>query len=188
MFTIFCLSLIGLCLAALVSFISGFRRRSKTLVLFVPIIALCGSIIYSEYVNVLGYPVELDWDQLDQRITIIYFRVEKKKSIDLWLYEERTTRLVRLPYLQPAEDALEGQRRQMGRGAPATFVKRSDSGLGEPNKGRPGQGKGAKGKGRRGQSLKGNRRGRKGLLRDGGWLYKIESHGFAIPSGNLPPK
>jgi len=191
MFAAFIVSLLGLCAACVASFIAAYRLRSKLLMVFVPIIATCGSFIYFSYVSVLGYPVELQWKELPSEITVIYFHIENKESITLWLFDGDTTRLVKLPYEQAGEDVLESGREKMGKGAPMTLKKTKgkggkfdgdegvegdgEEGDGEGGeKGAPGDGKGKKGKG-----------GRQG---QGGWRYKVESFGEAIPGGSLPPK
>jgi hypothetical protein len=172
MYTLFILALLGLCVSTLAAFIIAFRRRSLALVLFVPMIAACGSAIYFSYVAVLGYPAKLEWNELPNRITVIYFRVQEEESITLWLLERERTRLVELPYREGARSALEGERMVMGRGIPTTFVDQGGGGKGK-GKGR-GRGKGKKGNGEEGEGH--------------GWRYRIESYGEGVPFGSMPPK
>jgi hypothetical protein len=180
MFTAFCLSLLGLCITSIVAFIVAFKRRSKFLVVFVPVIAICGSLIYTSYMSVLGYPAEMRWEELPDKITVIYFRIEKKELITLWLYEDGDTRLIELPYKEAAEDGLEAQRRVMGRGYPVKY-KRLAKGQGNKKPGRNSvteDGRGTNSEGRNGRRLRGS----------GGWQYRVESYGLPIPGGSLPPK
>lgn len=184
MYTLFVISLLGLCTAALASFIACYRRRSLLLVVFVPLIALCGSFLYFSYTSVAGYPVDLGWNELPEKITVIYFRVKPQQSITVWLFDGDKTRLIRLPWLKPAEDGLEAQRGKMGKGIPVTFKRAGggQGGEGEPGEGEGGEGNG-QGRGRRGQGRPGDGQGQ-----GGGWQYKVESFGEFIPGGSMPPK
>lgn len=191
MYSLFIVSLLGLCAAAIASFIAAYRLRSLILMVFVPIIATCGSFIYFSYVSVLGYPVELQWKDLPNEITVIYFHISNKESITLWLFEGegKVTRLVRLPYEEGAEDVMEQGRERMGKGAPMTLKKSKSGKMGKPGEGEEGEGgdgeggEGEGGEGRDGEQGEGGRPGRAG-----GWRYKIDSFGEPIPGGALPPK
>jgi len=180
MFELFVLSLVGLCVAAVAAFVVALKNKSWPLALFVPLIALCGSGAYFSYVSVLGYPVETEWNKLPEKITVIYFRIQSKEKITLWLFDKDTTRIVTVPYVKPAEEGLEQGRPKMGKGIPVTY-KRGGKGKGN-GKGGQGNGKG------RGQG-QGNGKGRPGNGNGrGGWRYKIESFGEPVPGGKLPPK
>ncbi len=186
MFTAFIVSLLGLCAACIASFIAAYKLRSLLLMVFVPVIAACGSFIYFSYVSVLGYPVEMKWEQLPPEITVIYFHVSGKESITLWIFEGDTTRLVKLPFEQGGEDVLESGRPQMGKGAPMTLKKAKGrkgmmNGEGAEGEGEEGEGDGT---GEPGDEGKDGRPGRQG----GGWRYKVDSFGEPIPGGSLPPK
>lgn len=179
-YSLFILSLIGLCAAAIAAFIGAFRTKSRALVVFVPLIALCGSFIYFSYVSVLGFPVKMEWESMPKRITVIYFRIVEKESITLWMLKGNTTRIVELPYEKPAEEGLEKGRSTMGKGIPVTYAKKG-KGKGEDG------GKGGSGKGK-GDGVPGDGKGKKGKSKGYGWRYKIESKGNPIPDGSMPPK
>lgn len=182
-YSIFILSLIGLCIAAIAAFIGAFRAKSRLLVIFVPLIGLCGSLIYFSYVSVLGFPVKMEWEQLPDKITVIYFRVDGTESITLWLFEGGTTRLIELPYIEPAENSLEGERGMMGTGVPVTFERGSGQG-GAHGKGGKGKGKGKGGKGGAGNGKDSGEEEGEGH----GWRYKVRSYGIPIDGGSMTPK
>ena len=181
-YALFLISLIGLCIASLAAFITAFRKRSWPLLIFAPLIAIAGSCIYFSYTSVLGYPVELTWEQLPARITVVFFKVEGKESISLWLIEGNTTRLVILPYIEPAENGLEGERGTMGQGTPVTFQAMGKKGKGQ---GQPGDGQGQGGEGADGAD---GAEGIGPLGVGGGWRYYVISKGDPIPGTALPPK
>lgn len=192
-YVLFIVSLLGLCAASLSAFIVAFRKRSLPLLVFVPLIAFCGSFIYFSYTSVLGYPVEMEWHQLPSKISVIYFRVEKN-SITLWLLEDKNTKLVKLPYDDKAENDLEAQREKMGQGTPVNFRKLGQNGEGQDGEdGEQGEANGqTKGRsGARGMAQK-RAAGRDSKNGDtegrGGWRYRVESYGEPIPGGTLPPK
>lgn len=170
-YTVFILSLISLCVASLTAFVSSLRRRSLELLIFVPLIALSGSLIYFSYHEVLGFPVQRTWEKMGKRFTVIFFRIKEKESITLWTMEKNKTRLVELPHLEAAEEAMEKQRAIMGKGIPVTFLRQDgkmsrDAGAGaEPGGLEDGDSGG-----------------------QGGWNYIIESKGNPIPGTDLPPK
>jgi len=182
MFSIFIISLLGLCAAAIATFIAAFRKHSYLLVVFVPLIAICGSLAYFSYISVLGYPVRMGWNDLPKQITIIYFHVVNKETITLWLFEKDTTRLIELPYIESAEDGLEAERQKMGQGVPVTFKTKSKAKKGEKGE-NDSEEEGTEGEG---NGIKGNKHGKKGGR--GGWQYRVESYGQFIPGGSLPPK
>jgi hypothetical protein len=173
-YELFVLSLIGLCIASIAAFISAFKSRSYLLGVFVPLIALCGSFIYFSYTSVLGYPAQMEWRDLPEMISVIYFRVIGKETITLWIIDKGTTRLVRLPYSKSAENGLEGERKTMGQGIPVTFKK-------------GGNGKG-QGEGIPGTGIRGVGEGDTSGVRGHGWEYRVKSRGDPIPDGSLPPK
>lgn len=176
-YELFVLSLIGLCIASVAAFISAFKEKSFLLVVFVPLIALCGSFIYFSYTAVLGYPIKMEWQQMPEKFTVVYFRVKGRDTITLWILDKGTTRLIELPYSKPAENGLEGERQTMGQGIPVTF-KKTGKGKGE------GQGQGQEGQeGRQGEgdSTVDGQNGH-------GWKYRVHSKGEGIPGGALPPK
>jgi hypothetical protein len=170
-FIFFITSLISLCVASIASFISAFTKKPLLLAIFVPLITICGSAIYFSYTSVLGYSVNMDWEQLPDKFTVIYFKVEDKTSIHLWLLEKRKTRLVTVPYMETAEDAMEGERKTMGQGTPVTFGKEKISGK--------------SGNRNRQRSPDGNGQGKK---RRPSWRYKVLSKGDPIPGTALRPK
>lgn len=180
MYELFIASLLCLCFASVGAFIVGFRNKYWILSVFVPIIALCGSFIYFSYIAVLGYPVKLEWDQLPKKITVIYFKISGKDFIDLWLIENATSRLVRLPYVEPVEDTLEGVRGTLGGGTPVTLKRVKEVAGNSSGGGGEGDGDGVDGRG-------GDRQGKKGNG-TGGWKYIIDSFGEPIPGSFLPPK
>lgn len=167
-YSLFVLSLLCLCAVSIAAFVCAFKSRSFLLGVFVPLIALCGSFIYFSYTSVLGYPVQKEWRELPNQVTVIYFRVVEKETITLWVMDDKTTRLIELPYYSPAEEALEGEREAMGQGIPVTFKK---------------DGKATGTSGNRGHTTEGL----EGTGRPG-WGYKVESRGDPIPGGKLPPK
>ena len=182
MFSLFILSLLGLCAAAIATFIITFRRHSFLLLVFVPLIAVCGSFIYFSYISVLGYPVSMKWEEMPKEITVIFFRVANNESIVLWLFDGSKTRLVELPYAKPAEDGLEAEREKMGEGTPVTFKTKS-KGKGQKGEGEPGEGEG---EGMQGDGQPGDQK----EAKQGrpGWRYKVESYGDPNSGGKLPPK
>ena len=173
-YALFVLSLIGLCAASIAAFVAAFKERSYLLAVFVPLIAICGSFIYFSYTSVLGYPAQMEWRELPNKITVIYFRVVEKRTITLWLIDKGSTRLVELPYNRSAENGLEGERGTMGQGTPVTFKK----------SGKKGRGLGQV----RGQGLRDGPMSREGQQGSGGWKYRVQSRGDPIPGGALPPK
>ena len=175
-YSLFILSLLSLCAASIAAFIMAFKKRSWPLIVFVPLITLCGSFIYISYTSVLGYPVQMEWKDMPSRFTVIYFRVVEKETISLWVIDKKSTRLIELQYNTRAEDGLEGERGTMGQGTPVTFMKKG-KGLGQPGEGA----QGALGLGNR----DGDQEGRRGQR---GWKYKVESRGDPIPGNALPPK
>lgn len=183
MCVLFVLSLLFLSLVAIATFVDAFRKRSMILVVFVPLIASAGSFVYMSYVSVLGYPVEMKWDQLPDKITVIYFKVEKQESISLWIFDEDDTRLVKLPYIETGENALEKERGKMGQGIPVTFT--ADKSGQEGRQG-GGDANGAPGDGIPGQERQSGETGEDGM--SSGWKYRVESYGDPIPSGALPCK
>lgn len=170
-YTLFILSLLSLCASSIMAFISAFKNRSFLLGVFVPLIALCGSFIYFSYASVLGYPVQKEWSELPNKVTVIYFRVVEKETITLWIFDGNTTRLIELPYHRPAENVLESERKSMGQGIPVTFEKgdqaSNKNGVAAEDEGNPTD---------------------TGTLGQSGWKYKVESRGDPIPGGSLPPK
>jgi len=177
MYVLFILSLIGLCAASLMAFIVSYRKNPLLLAATVPMIALCGSLCYFSYQSVIGYPMQTQWKNLPDKITVIFFRVVGKETISIWLLEEDdNTRVIDLPYMEQAEDGLEGGRKKMGQGIPATF-ERPGKGEGKPGEGKPGEGEpgGEPGEGKDDKDRK-------------GWRYKIKSYGDGFPGGSLPPK
>lgn len=176
-YELFVLSLIGLCAASIAAFVAAFRNKSLLLAVFVPLIAICGSSIYFSYTAVLGYPVQMQWKDMPDKFTVVYFRVADKRSITLWVLDKGTTRLIELPYNKPAEDGLEGERSTMGQGTPVTF-KKNAKGKGKGKGKGQGQGEGRPGEGEPGDGERGRH----------GWKYRVESKGDPIPGGALPPK
>lgn len=175
----FQLSLLILFASALSVFLYTFSRKPWTLAICVPILAVSGSVAYFSHQAVIGYPVEMTWEELPKEFTVVFFKVENKQRVYLWLLEGSKKRLVRLPYAKTAEDAMERQRPQMGRGTPVTFEKTEKQGNGE------GKGKG-KGKGKNGKPGKpGDGKGKQGT---GQFEYRAKSFGDPIPGNTLPPK
>lgn len=157
--TVFLLSLLSLFLSAILTFILGFRKRTLPLSTLVPLLAICSSLSYFSHKAVLGYPVNLTWDQMPDQFTVVYFHIDPSEEIDLWVLEGETTRLIHLPKMAPAKEALEKARGQMGQGVPTTFRRKTSE--------RPSE------KGENGRS---------------GWKYEIPSYGEPVPEGSLPPK
>ena len=172
-YELFVLSLIGLCAASIAAFVAAFKEKSFLLAVFVPLIAICGSFIYFSYTSVLGYPAQMEWRDLPNKITVVYFRVVEKRTITLWIIDKGTTRLIELPYKKSAEDGLEDERGTMGQGTPVTFKKNGKKGQGQAQ-GAAGMGEGVPG--------------RDGQLGPDGWKYRVQSRGDPIPGGTLPPK
>jgi len=171
MFSTFGVALVVLGLVVLACLIQAFNTEKLVLVLFVPVIAIAAANCYISYDDLLGYPVELEWNELPSTITVIYFDLDHDVSITLFLKEDDTTRIVQLPWLDAAEDALEGERESMGDGEPSTFETTGGQGEGEGGEG-DGDGDGEGGGGDGG----------------GGWNYQIQSRGSVVVPGTLPPK
>jgi hypothetical protein len=174
-YTIFILSLIGLCISSLVTFITAYRKRPLPLLIFVPLIALCGSSLYTSYHAILGYPVQMEWNQLPNKITVVYFRVTGE-TLSLWLLDGDTTRLVHLPFSKSTQETMEAQRSVMGRGTPVTF-KKTRNGTGADGKADEDDDEGDPN----------NKKGKHGKRGGKGWRYKVDSYGDPI-RGSLPPK
>lgn len=158
-------SFVILMFVALFSFVISFNNYRWTLAILVPIILCAGAMGVSSYKALLGYPVSLEWEQLPEKWTVVFFRVEDKTTISLWLLQKDTTRLVKLPYRKPAEEALEAEKPKMGKGIPVTFGEKKDGD--EKN--------GESGENNLGESNK------------NGWKYKVQSYGDPI-KGKLPIK
>lgn len=180
---LFLISLLGLCLASIVVFATTFKRRSVLLAVVVPLIALCGSSIYFSYGTVLGYPVQMTWQQMPNKFTTIFFHIEGKETVTLWVLENNATRLIELPYEEKAENALEGERSKMGRGIPVTFTS-EERGEWKDIDGSAELTVGALGPERKGEGGDGETN---ASSRNRGWRYKVSSYGNPIP-GSLPPK
>ncbi|MCK5600457.1 hypothetical protein KAR91_01220 [Candidatus Pacearchaeota archaeon] len=161
-------SFVILMFVALFSFIISFHKARWTLAILAPILLCAGVMGFNSYKALLGYPVSLEWEQLPERWTVIFFRVEDKTTISLWLLQNNTTRLVKLPYVEQAKEVLEGEKPTMGRGVPVTFGKKGEGD--ENSEGNPGE-----------ESTDPNEQ------KDGGWNYKVQSYGDPI-EGKLPGK
>ena len=119
-------SVVSLAFVALLAFVIAFRNSRWTLVVLVPTIVLTGILGISSYKSLLGYPVNLQWSDLPGEWTVLFFRVEGKANITLWLIDGNTTRLIELPYKEKAEEALQGQKYIMGKGIPVTFGEKKE--------------------------------------------------------------
>jgi len=177
---IFIGSLLFLCACCLASFIYSFTKKPWILCLMVPLIALSGSAVYFSYQSVLGYPIEMSWQQLPNKFTVIFFKIKNKKTIDLWLLNEKSTRLVTLPYNKQAEKTLEAERKTMATGKPVTITKSKEATSGQ-------KGNGVK----NGKRNKAGKMGKMGSGKAGshGWNYRVESRGqMMIPGKDMPRK
>jgi len=181
-YTIFILSLVGLCASSLVTFITAYRKRPLPLLVFVPLIALCGSSLYTSYHAILGYPVQMEWNQLPDKITVVYFRITGE-TISIWVLDGSTTRLVQLPFSKETQEAMEGERPVMGRGIPVTFKKVQGGARADGKKG----GDGDDEDGDDSDGDPNGKRGKHGKRGRGGWHYKVDSYGDPI-RGSMPPK
>jgi len=119
----------------------------------------------------------MEWNQLPDKITVVYFRVTGE-TISIWVIDGSTTRLIQLPFSRNTQEAMESQRPVMGRGIPVTFKKVRD---GAKVDGEEGDGDE---EGNDGPDGKKGKRGKKGRR---GWHYKVDSYGDPI-RGSLPPK
>lgn len=172
MFAALTISLVGLCFAVLATYIIGNRRREVLLLVGVPILSVMSALVYFSYMSALGYPVEATWEQMPDRISVIYFRVEGQEKITLWMFDQGETRIMRLPFSKGAEDTLEGIRKVVGAGIPVT-LKRKQKGLELPGD-EEGEGEG--------DPSKAGKRGKKG------WDYEVQSLGDPIDGDGMPPK
>lgn len=130
-------SITGLMFTALLAFVIAFRNARWTLFILVPLILSIGSLGVFSYKSLLGYPTQLEWSEMPDPWTAIFFRAKDKKTMTIWLLEEQATRLVQLPYDKRAMDALQKERSIMGQGIPATFSGRGKiESYGDPIKGR----------------------------------------------------
>ena len=149
-------------------------RKSHLLASVAAIAILLSSVMaYSNYKAVLGQPVEMVWSEMPSKFTVVFFRVEEKDRIIMWLIGDQ---LVSLPYQEDAEKGLEEERGTMGEGTPSTFeAKEAGDGDGGDGEGE-GEGEGS-GDGEEGEGS--------GV---GGWGYELQSRGGQVIPGTLPPK
>jgi hypothetical protein len=163
----FLISIIVLSVSAFIS-VAFASRNSKLLATIAAIAILASSVgAYDNYKEVLGQPIYMTWEEMPQKFTVIFFRIEETSSIVLWLQGDQ---LVILPYDPDAEGGLEGERDTMGEGTPSTFEKDGE-GTGDGD----GEGEGE------GQDGDANGDG-------GGWGYQLKSRGGHALPGDLPPK
>lgn len=156
-------------------FTLGKDRRGVLAAVLSVVVAVSGYSSYTNYKEVMGIPVEMEWSDLPDQITVVFFKAEENRLV-LWL---EPNQLVSLPYLEEASDALEGERDSMGGGVPSTFGEKGGSG--EDNGGGDGEGQGGQGNpgdGEDGEEGSGG----------GGWRYFLKSRGSQAQPGDLPPK
>ena len=152
---------IGLGIITLISLIIAFKRNKLVLVLLVPMIASLTSFASFSYDDLMGYPISRTWEQMPNKIKVIFFRLEGD-YITLWTIEGGNTRLIRLPFEDGAKETLQPLSGKMAEGKPVTIVKKGKESDSED------EGESSA------ESIK-------------GWDYEIESIGNVIP-GSLPPK
>ena len=172
----FLFSLVVLVLAAFARIVLP-HRRAFVSALAATIVSLAGLNAYDTYTEVVGVPVEMTWEQMPDEFVVNFFRVEGEASIILWLQPDQ---LVVLPWVEEAEEALEGERGSMAEGNSSKFSKGGvEGGDGEQGEG-DGEGSGQDGNGdgsEEGQESGG-----------GGWQYNVQSRGAYVPSDSLPAK
>ncbi|MBT5188184.1 MAG: hypothetical protein HOM01_15355 [Kordiimonadaceae bacterium] len=165
--------LISIVVLSICSFIAvAVASRKSHLLAFIAAIAILFSSMsaYSNYKAALGQPVEMTWSEMPSKFTVVFFRIEGKNRIILWLIGDQ---LVALPYLEDAEEGLEGERLTMGGGTPSTFETKGEGGEGDGDGGEgDGEGDGGDGAG-------------SGVE---GWGYELQSRGGQVIPGTLPPK
>lgn len=162
------ISIVGLLFVTLISFVLMAKETRWTLAILVPVLLASGVLGVMTHKSLLGYPVKMEWEEMPEEWTAIFFRVEGKTTITLWLLENETTRLVQLPYMDGAENALQAQKPIMGQGIPVTFGEEEggpgQSGIGEEQEGEQSEGEAGQ-----------------------GWSYSVSSYGDPI-RGKLPEK
>ncbi len=123
-------SIISLMFITVFSLVITFYNTRWVLIFMIPLVIAIGMVGITSYKSMLGYPVNIEWHQMPNKWTAIFFRVKDKDSISIWLLENKTTRLVKLPYIKKAQDALEAEKKKMGSGTPVTFGKNKKSSKG----------------------------------------------------------
>lgn len=167
------ISIVGLLFVTLISFVLMAKETRWTLAILVPVLLASGVLGVMTHKSLLGYPVKMEWEEMPEEWTVIFFHVEGKRTITLWLLLDDTTRLVQLPYVEQAEEAMQQQKPIMGQGIPVTFgEKQAQDGEGESQGGGDGDGEEGQEGDQAGQS----------------WGYKVQSYGDPIDSGKLPAK
>lgn len=152
----------------------------KLLSIVVPCIVFICCLTFFTYKSILGDPIDMTMSELPDKITVVFFKVNGKDDIELWLTNNGKSQLVKITYDEGAEDALHDERGKMAEGIPVTFeLKGKAEGEGSEN------GEGTEGgEGEEGQGLEGSGE-QAGNL---GWKYKVESYGEPVLPGRLPPK
>jgi len=167
----FLISIVVLSICSFVA-VAVASRKSQLLAFVAAAIILSSSVVaYSNYKAVLGQPVDMVWSEMPNKFTVVFFRVEEKERIIMWLLGDQ---LVSLPYREDAEKGLEEERGTMGEGTPSTF---------EAKEGGDGDGGDGTGEG------EGNGQGEQGAGGGvEGWGYELQSRGGQVIPGTLPPK
>jgi len=117
------IGLLGLGITCLVSFVIAFRNTKWTLVLLIPIITCFAYLTTFSYQDFLGYPVSKTWEEMPNELRVVFFKVNGKKSIDIWTQEGSKTRLIQLPASKEAESLLNKFKGAMKKGGIVTLEK-----------------------------------------------------------------
>lgn len=173
---LFSSSIMAVVLSAFIAIFTLARdRRGVLAAILSVVVAVSGYSSYTKHKEVMGIPVEMEWSDLPDQITVVFFKAEGSRLV-LWL---EPNHLVSLPYLEQASDALEGERDSMGGGVPSIFGEKGGTG----EDGGEGDGEGQGGQGSPGDGEDGDE-GSGG----GGWRYLLKSRGSQAQPGDLPPK
>lgn len=172
----FGLSILLLTIVCFICLLGIAETRRKTAFVLAIVASVAGYNSYMSHKQVLGQPVKMTWEEMPSQFTVNFFRIIGDRAILLWLTPDQ---LVMLPYHPDAQEALEGERENMGNGMPSTF------GEGEGGQGGSGEGEGegqgqGNGQGDGGEGEQGNGH--------GGWGYELKGSGGVTLPGSLPPK
>lgn len=115
------LTMLGL--VSLTSFVIAFKNTKWTLVILVPAITAVSCFTVYSYKDLMGLPVNAKWEDLPKEIRIVFFKVENKDKILIWVEENRSSKLYRVENTKEAKDMLVQNKKSMKSGGVMTLVK-----------------------------------------------------------------